>query len=167
MLGSFSRNELESNSEDGKIEADLGLDRPRQGVVQNSEDFRSLLNSNSRENSEHTLETVRQVNIEVTRRIEELKRDLNSQVIESINSAINEKILPSIQNTLGSQRPGFLEDMDHRSSKLSRTTEAKNRNRASGNHPRICFNSRDRNHNPRESSTDTLRRGNVHDTYLS
>ena len=108
MLGSYSRNELENNSEDGNIiEVNLGSDRPRQDVVQNIEDLRSLLNSNSRENSQTTLETVRLVNTELTRRIEELKRDLNSQIIESINSAINEKILPSIRNTLGSQKPDF------------------------------------------------------------
>ena len=106
MLGSYSRNELENNSEDRNIiEVNLGSDRPRQDVVRNIEDLRSLLNSNSRENSETTLETVRLVNTELTRRIEEIKRDLNSQIIESINSAINEKILPSIRNTLGSQRP--------------------------------------------------------------
>ena len=123
MLGSYSRNELENNSEDRKIEVDLASERPRQDVVQNSEDFRSLLNSNSRENSETTLETVRLVDTEVTRRTEELKKDLNSRIIESINSTINEKILPSIQNTLGSQRPRFREEIDKRSSRLSRTTE--------------------------------------------
>ena len=74
-LGSYSRNELESNSEDRNV--DLGSDRPRQDVIQNSEDFRSLLNSNSRENSETTIETVRLVISEVSRRIVEPKRDLN------------------------------------------------------------------------------------------
>ena len=114
MLDSYSRNELENNSEDGnKIKVDLGSVRPRQNV-----------NSDSRESSETTLETVRLVNTEFTRRIEELKRDLNSQIIESINSALNEKMLPSIQNTLGSQRPGFREGVDHRSSRFSRTTES-------------------------------------------
>ena len=74
--------DLESNSEDRNIEVDLGSERQKWDVVQNSEDFRSLLNSNSGENKETTLETVRLVNTEGTRRIEE------------INSAINEKTLP-------------------------------------------------------------------------
>ena len=74
--------DLESNSEGRNIEVDLGSERQKWDVVQNIEDFRSLLNSNSGENKETTLETVRLVNTEGTRRIEE------------INSAINEKILP-------------------------------------------------------------------------
>ena len=44
--------------------------------------------------------------------------------MESINSTINERVLPSIQNTKTSQSPGFRE-MDHRSSRLSRTAETK------------------------------------------
>ena len=44
MLGSYSRNELESNSIDRNDEMDHGSDRTRQDVAQNSEDFRSLLN---------------------------------------------------------------------------------------------------------------------------
>ena len=84
MLGSYSRNQLEVNSDDRNDEVDLGSDRTRQDVVQNSEDFRSLSNSNSRENSESTIETVRLVNSEVSRKMEELKRDLNSQIAETI-----------------------------------------------------------------------------------
>ena len=51
MLGSYSRNAEESNSEDRDIDADLGSNSPRPNMVQNSEDFMSLLNSNSKENS--------------------------------------------------------------------------------------------------------------------
>ena len=83
MLGSYSRNQLEVNSDDRNDEVDLGSDRTRQDVVQNSEDFRSLSNSNSRENSESTIETVRLVNSEISRKMEELKRDLNSQIAEN------------------------------------------------------------------------------------
>ena len=48
MLGSYSRNELESNSMERNDEVDHESDRTRHDLVQNSEDFRSLLNSNSR-----------------------------------------------------------------------------------------------------------------------
>ena len=68
MLGSYSRNELESKSEDRNVQVDQGSDRPRHDVNQNVEDFRSLLNSNSRENSEITLETVRLVNTEISKK---------------------------------------------------------------------------------------------------
>ena len=43
MLGSYARNELESNSEDRNVEVDVESKGPRQDVVQKSEDFRSLL----------------------------------------------------------------------------------------------------------------------------
>ena len=42
MLGSNSRNELESGSEDRIVEVDLGSDRQRQDAIQNSEDFRGV-----------------------------------------------------------------------------------------------------------------------------
>ena len=99
MLGSYSRNEMDSNSGDRNDEVDLASDSTRGDVVQNSEDFRSPSNSNSRENSESTIETMRLVNSEVSRKMEELKRDLNSQIAETINSLISERILPNIQNT--------------------------------------------------------------------
>ena len=84
-LGSYSRNELESESIDTNDEMDLGSDRTRQDVSQNSEDFRSLLNSNSRENSDSTGETMRLVNFEVSKKMDELRKDLNCQIIDTIN----------------------------------------------------------------------------------
>ena len=96
ILGSYSSNELESNSEDRNVKVDLGSDRPRQDVTQNVEAFRSVLNSNSINNSEITLGAVRMVNTEMSKRIDESKRDLNTQIMDSINSAISEKIFPSI-----------------------------------------------------------------------
>ena len=147
MLGSYSRNEMESNSGDRDDEVDLASDRTRGDVVQNSEDFRTLLNSNSRENSESTIETMRLVNSEVSRKMDELKRDLNSQIAATINSLISERILLNIQNILSSQNTVFREEVDHRSSRLSRTTEGKKHQNAwrniqnpssinSNNHPR-------------------------------
>ena len=147
MLGSYSRNEMESNSGDRNDEVDLASDRTRGDVVQNSEDFRSLSNSNSREKSESTIETMRLVNSEVSRKMEELKRDLNTQIAKTIYSLISERILPNIQNISSSQNPVFREEVDHRSSRLSRTTEGKKHQNAwkniqnpssinSNNHPR-------------------------------
>ena len=89
------------------MEVDPESDRPREDVNQNDEDFRSLLSSNSRKSSEITLETVRLVNTERSKRLDGLKKDLNTQIADSINSAINEKILLSIQNTLENQRQKF------------------------------------------------------------
>ena len=124
MLGSYPRNEL-GNDSDRNGEIDLGSDGTREDPLQNSEDFRSLLNSNSKENSESTVETMRLVNSEITKKIDELRRELNSQLVDVINSAITEKVLPDIRNLVSNQNPVFREEVDQRSSGLNRTTEAK------------------------------------------
>ena len=86
----------------------------------------SLLNSNSRENSDSTGETMRLVNFKVSMKIDELKKDLNSHLIDTINSVIGEKVLPGIRNIMNSQNAVFRDEMEHRSGRLSRTTEEKN-----------------------------------------
>ena len=106
MLGNYSRNELDSQLGERETELDLESNGP-QTANPISEDFRSLINTNSRENSEITIETARLINNEitsqVTRKLDEIRSDLNSQILEVINSAITEKVLPSIQNVLGVQ----------------------------------------------------------------
>ena len=123
MLGSYSRNELESNSVDRNDEMDHGN---RQDVAQNSEDFRSLLNSNSRKNSESTVGTMRLANSENSKQMDELRKDFNSQIIDTINSAIGEKVLPDIRNTVTSHTLVFRDDVEHISSRLKRTEEEEN-----------------------------------------
>ena len=122
MLGSYPRNDLE-NDFDRNDEMDLESNRTRADLAQNNEDFRLLLNSNSREISESTVETMRLVNSEVTKKIDELRRELNSQLVDAINSAITEKVLPDIRNMVTSQNSVFREEVDHRSRRLNRTSE--------------------------------------------
>ena len=81
--------------------------RTRQDVAQNSEDFRSLLNSNKRENSESTVGPMRLVNSENSKQMHELRKDLNSEIIDTINPVIGEKVLPDIRKTVTSQTPVF------------------------------------------------------------
>ena len=69
MLGGFPPEELESDYEDINNEVNLESSRPRQEMIQNSEDFRSLLKTNSRENSEITIATVRLTNSEITSQV--------------------------------------------------------------------------------------------------
>ena len=60
------------------------------------------------ENSEITVETSRMIYSEISsqmsRKMEEMKSDLNSHILEVINSAIEERILPSIENLITSRR---------------------------------------------------------------
>ena len=126
MLGNYSRNELNSQLGERKTELDLesnGL----QTANLISENFRSLINTNSRENSEITIETARPINNEitsqVTRKLDEIRSELNTQILEVINSAISEKVLPSIQNVLEVQNPESDAIRDTQSGRLNRSPE--------------------------------------------
>ena len=126
MLGSYSRNELDSQLGESETELDLesnGL----QTANPISEDFRSLINTNSREYSEITIETARLINNEITYQVtwklDEIRSDLNTQILEVVNSAITEKVLPSIQNVLGVQNPESDAIRDTQSGRLYRSHE--------------------------------------------
>ena len=92
-----------------------------------SEEFRSLINANSREDSVITIGTARlinnQITTQVTRKLDEVREDLNTQILEVINWAIAEKVLPSIQNALGVQNVGLNANGDHLSGGLNRSPE--------------------------------------------
>ena len=75
ILASYSRIELDSNSGNLNDEVDSGSDRTRQDIIQNNNCFRSFLNSNSKRNSEITIKTMRLVNSEVSKKIDDFKRD--------------------------------------------------------------------------------------------
>ena len=126
MLGSYSRNELDCQLGEREAELDLESNGPQTSNTI-SEDFRSLINTNSRENSEITIETARLINNEITsqmtRKLDEIRSDLNSQILEVINSAITEKVLPSIQNVLGVQNPESDAIRDSQSGRLNRSPE--------------------------------------------
>ena len=95
MLGSYSRNDGNNTSED-EMNLDSGSNRPQQSSNVIGEDFRSLLNTNNRENSQVKIETTRMINDErsnqMSRRLNEIKTSLNSQIQDAINNAITEKI---------------------------------------------------------------------------
>ena len=68
------------------------------------DDFVSLLNTDSSENSGITVETVRilisEIANELSKKLEEITEDLISQSLQSMNSAIGKKVLPTLQNSL-------------------------------------------------------------------
>ena len=106
-------------------------------MARNSEDFRSLLNTENRIENEVTIDTSRFISTEIShqmsRKLDELKRDLNTQVTESISSAIQETIIPSLQNSLSGLNSGLGTNIDSRFSRLSRNTEGKMHQSAWGN----------------------------------
>ena len=107
MLGGYSRCDEENNISENEGSLDSGSSRPQQSSNVIGEDFRSLLNTNIRENSETTIETTRLISEEISnqmsRKFNEVKTNLSSQVQEAISAAIANTVLPAIQNTLETQ----------------------------------------------------------------
>ena len=128
MLGNYPENQSDVDLNEN-VEVDSRSNGTRTDMVRNCEDFRTLLTSEDRNRCEMTMETNRLISEEksyqMNRKIDELKRNLDTQITESINSAIHDSILPSIQNSLSGQNSGLGTNVDSRSSRLSRNTEGK------------------------------------------
>ena len=107
MLGSYSREDGRNDQSESEFNLDSGSTRPQQSSNLVGEDFRSLLNTNNRENSEMTIETTRMISEgtsnQLSRKLNEIKSSLNSQIQDAITTAMAEKVLPSTQNTLDTQ----------------------------------------------------------------
>ena len=152
------------------------------------EDFRSLLNTNSRENSEITIETSRLISEEISnqmsRKLNEIKTGLNSQIKDAIAVAITSTVLPSIHNTLELQgRPNFtMVDQEsnglhpsprptdftlknQRSSGLQRNSEVENSQKTWLNRSRTCFTQENSRLRSRESSADSINSEQNRDSY--
>ena len=80
MLGSYSREDEENNVSENEVNLDSGSSRPQQSSNVMGEDFGSLLNTNSRENSEITIETSRltseEISNQMSRKLNEIKTGL-------------------------------------------------------------------------------------------
>ena len=111
ILGSDSRDDERNDQSENELNLDSGSSRPHQSSNLVGEDFRSLLNTNSKKNSEVAIETTKMISDEianqVTRKFNDIRSSLNLQIQEAIITAITEKVLPSIQNTLNTQGRGF------------------------------------------------------------
>ena len=96
MLGSYSRDENGIDGSENEVNLDSGSSRPQQNSNLIGEDFRSLLNTNSRENGDITIETTRMISEEISnqmsRKLNEIKTSLNFQIQDAINNAIIEKV---------------------------------------------------------------------------
>ena len=159
MLGNYQENQSDVDSNEN-VEMDSRSNGTRTDMVRNCEDFRTLLTSEDRKRCEIPTGANRliseKISHQMNRKIDELKRNLDAQSTESINSAIHNSILPSIQNSLSGQNSGLGTNVDSRSSRLSRNTEGKKHQSAWGNtQNRIQQNS---NNHPcsRDSSISSL-----------
>ena len=67
-----------------------------------NKETKSPLKTNSEKNSEMTVETSR-----MSRKLDVIKTDLNSQILQVVDSAISEKALSQLQNSLGKLQNGL------------------------------------------------------------
>ena len=101
MLGSYPRDNFEIRGESSEDEIYLSSNRQNQVINQNNGKIRSNLNTNLSGNNGLTLETSGLINSEISSEISgKLEIDLNCQILEVINSAVAEKVLPSTENAV-------------------------------------------------------------------
>ena len=117
MLGSYQRDKRESQNGNTVHERS---DRREEGFNQNENDYRSYLNTNLSENC-LTVETSRAISSEISSQIqisEEIQTNLNSQILDVNNAAIETKVLPSIKHAVKSQNSAKNTRLDLRSDEL-------------------------------------------------
>ena len=119
MLGRYQRDNIEMQEGNSDNEMDERLNRRKRRLNQNDSEFRSYLNTNLDENSGLTVETSRAISSEVSsqmsRKLAEMTCDLNTRILDAINTAIENRVLPSIRNAVGSQNSSKKTNLDLRS----------------------------------------------------
>ena len=108
MLGNYPDSEVRDQNSVEQVKIDPESGRQQQNIGPSGDNYRTLLNTNLSENKDITVETSRMINSEIlslmSRKSVEMKSDLNSHILEVLNTAIEEKILPSIENALACNR---------------------------------------------------------------
>ena len=108
MLGSYQRDNSEVQDRVNENEMALESNRRENCSNRNDNDYRSYLNTDVSENSGITVETRRAISSEISsqmsKKFEEMQTNLNFQVLDIINAAIETKVLPSIKNAVDSAK---------------------------------------------------------------
>ena len=169
MLGNYSGNHSDEELNEN-IEVDSRSNGTRTDMVRNCEAFRTLLSSDDRIRSEIPVETTRFIADEIaqqmSRKLDEFKRDLNTQITDSINSVIHDSKLPAIQNSLSGQNSGLETNVDSRSSRLSRNTEGRRHQSAWGNTQSRVQSIPNNHSHSRDNSLSSLDCRDDHDIHL-
>ena len=107
MLRSYQGDNSEVQEGNSEIEINSRSNRQDERLNQNAIECRFYLNSNLSENSGLTVETSRAIRSEISSqmstKLEEVKSDLNLHILDTINSAIEKRVIPSIKNAVESQ----------------------------------------------------------------
>ena len=127
MLGSYQTERNEFRSENNENTVDQGSNE-REGQDQNVDDYQTFLNNNPSESSCLTIETSRAISSEISsqmsRKFQEMQTNLNSQILDVINTAIDTRVLPSIKNAVRGQNSAKNINLDFRSNGLHQDTAA-------------------------------------------
>ena len=119
MLGNFQQNDQVSDETASEADFDLESRRRQGGFDIVGGHFRTLFNTNTSEMIEITADTSRAFNSEISsqmsRKLEEKKSDLNSHIVYSINSALEEMVIPSIKSAREGQNSAKTTNLDLRS----------------------------------------------------
>ena len=93
MLGNFQENDQVRDENASEADFDLEPRRHQRRSNMVEANFRTLLNTNASKKSEITAETIRAIKSEFfteSRKLEEMKSDQNSHILDVINSALEE-----------------------------------------------------------------------------
>ena len=125
------------------------------------------MNTNTSVNSEITTGTSRAITSEtssrMSRELEEVRIDLNVHVLEAINSAIEEKVLSTIQSPLNTHSANSIAKLDHRSDGPHQIEDCGKRRKTRVYFPKVnCTNTH--KNNTRERSVDTYESDGGYDT---
>ena len=127
MLGNFPVIEYENNSFQREVSTKPASRELQENTNTIGEDFRSLLITNSRDNSEMIVETGRIINSnlasQMSGKLNEIKMYLNSQNIQAIDTDIAEIVLTKLQNSLGELESEIKTKMHIRPTGLHRNPE--------------------------------------------
>ena len=130
MLWRYSRVDEKNDHSENELNPDSESSRPQQSSSLVGEDFRSLLKTISTENSDVTIETTRMISEKIfnqmSMKLNEIKFSLSFQRQKAIITAKVEKVLPSIQNTLDTQRTTYFTVVDWGSCGLLQSPKATN-----------------------------------------
>ena len=159
LLVSYSRDDETNDHSKNELNLDSGSSRPQKNSNLTGEDYRSLLNTISREISEMTIKNTRTIEDEIanqiSRKLNDIKSSNNSQIQDAITTAIADKVLPSIRNTLDFQGRGNYTLVVRRAGGLQRNPEVENTHQARENRPKTCFTQEKYGRMSRESSVDS------------
>ena len=126
MLGNYPESDQVRDGNVSDADFDPESRRPQKETNSIRGSFRSLLNTNLSEKSEITAATSRAINSEISSqmsgKLKEMKSDLNSHILNVIDSPIEEKVILSIRNALGSQNSAENTILDLRSDGLHPST---------------------------------------------